>query len=224
MTLGAKAWGALALLAIAMAALIFVPARTVDYWQAWVYLTIFFGAAAVTTQDLIRRDPALLERRMRGGPTAEKRPTQRIIMFFTSLGFAALMIVPALDRHAGWSDVPLFLVLVGDAMVVVGFYFIFLVYRENSFTSATIDIVAEQRIVTTGPYAIVRHPMYAGALIYLAGTPLALASFWGFVPFVVIFAALLLRLFDEERLLREELPGYVEYQQQVRHRLVPGIW
>jgi protein-S-isoprenylcysteine O-methyltransferase Ste14 len=224
MTLGAKAWGALALLAIAMAALIFVPARTVDYWQAWVYLTIFFGAAAVTTQDLIRRDPALLERRMRGGPTAEKRPTQRIIMFFTSLGFAALMIVPALDRHAGWSDVPLFLVLVGDAMVVVGFYFIFLVYRENSFTSATIDIVAEQRIVTTGPYAIVRHPMYAGALIYLAGTPLALASFWGFVPFVVIFAALLLRLFDEERLLREELPGYIEYQQQVRHRLVPGIW
>jgi protein-S-isoprenylcysteine O-methyltransferase Ste14 len=224
MTLGAKAWGALALLAIAMAALIFVPARTVDYWQAWVYLTIFFGAAAVTTQDLIRRDPALLERRMRGGPTAEKRPTQRIIMFFTSLGFAALMIVPALDRHAGWSDVPLFLVLVGDAMVVVGFYFIFLVYRENSVTSATIDIVAEQRIVTTGPYAIVRHPMYAGALIYLAGTPLALASFWGFVPFVVIFAALLLRLFDEERLLREELPGYVEYQQQVRHRLVPGIW
>lgn len=224
MTLEAKAWGALALLAIAMAALIFVPARTFDYWQAWVYLTIFFGAAALTTQDLIRRDPALLERRMRGGPTAEKRPTQRIIMFFTSLGFAALMIVPALDRHAGWSDVSLFLVLVGDAMVVVGFYFIFLVYRENSFTSATIDIVAEQRIVTTGPYAIVRHPMYAGALIYLAGTPLALASFWGFVPFAVIFAALLLRLFDEEQLLREELPGYIEYQQKVRHRLVPGIW
>jgi protein-S-isoprenylcysteine O-methyltransferase Ste14 len=161
---------------------------------------------------------------MRGGPTAEKRPRQKIIMFFTSLAFAALMIVPALDRHAGWSDVPFAVVLIGDAMVVVGFYFIFLVYRENTFTSATIDVVAEQTVISTGPYAIVRHPMYASALIYLAGTPLALGSYWGLVPFAVIFASLLFRLFDEERLLREKLPGYIDYQQRVRHRLVPRIW
>jgi protein-S-isoprenylcysteine O-methyltransferase Ste14 len=223
-SLKTRAWFALGFLAVAMGILLFVPARTIHYWQAWVYLSVFFGAAALTTEYLIRSDPALLQRRMSGGPTAEKRRTQKIIMLFTSLGFAALLVVPALDHRYGWCKVPLSVVLAGDVLVAVGFYFIFLVYRENTFTSATIDVVAEQRVVATGPYAIVRHPMYASAMLYLAGTPLALGSYWGLVPLAGMVPFLVWRLFDEERLLRAKLPGYPEYQEKVRYRLVPWIW
>ena len=207
-----------------MTLLLFVPAGTVRYWQAWLYLAIFFAAATLTTKFLMRKDPALLERRMRGGPSAEKQPTQKLIMLFTSLGFIALLVVPALDYRFGWSMVPLAGVLVGDALVAVGFYFIFLVYKENTFTSATIEVVADQKVISTGPYAIVRHPMYASALLYLAGTPLALGSYWGFAPLVAMLPFLIWRLLDEERFLALNLPGYTEYQQKVRHRLLPGIW
>jgi len=207
-----------------MALLLFVPAGTVRYWQAWLYLSIFFGAAALTTMFLMRRDPALLERRMRGGPSAEKQPTQKFIMLCTSLGFIALLVVPALDYRFAWSMVPLAGVLVGDALVAVGFFLIFLVYKENTFTSATIEVAADQRVISTGPYAIVRHPMYASALLYLAGTPLALGSYWGFVPLVSMLPFLIWRLLDEERFLALNLPGYTEYQKRVRHRLIPGIW
>jgi protein-S-isoprenylcysteine O-methyltransferase Ste14 len=220
----ARAWFALAVLALVMGPPIFLIAGTVRYWQAWVYLAIFFGASALTTIYITRNDPALLERRMRGGPTAEKRPAQRVIMFFTVLGFVAALAVPALDHRYAWSEVPLSVVLVGDVLVVVGFYFIFLVYKENTFASATVQIVADQQVISTGPYAIVRHPMYASALLYLLGTPLALGSYWGLVPIAATLPFLIWRLFDEERLLRDQLAGYSDYQQKVRHRLLPGIW
>ena len=222
--LNARAWLALAILALVMALLLFVTAGTVRYWQAWLYLAIFFGAATLTTKFLIRKDPALLERRMRGGPSAEKRPTQKFIMLCTSLGFIALLVVPALDYRFAWSMVPRAGVLVGDALVAVGFYLIFLVYKENTFTSATIEVAADQKVVSTGPYAIVRHPMYASASLYLAGTPLALGSYWGFVPLVGTLPFLIWRLLDEERFLALNLPGYTDYQKKVRHRLVPRIW
>ena len=219
-----RAWVALAGLAVAMGLLIFVSAGTVRYWQAWVYLAIFFGASSLTTSYLIRNDPALLERRMSGGPTAEKRAVQKFIMLCTSAGFIALLVVPALDHRYHWSTVPLSGVVAGDVLVATGLYFIFLVYRENTFTSATIDVAPNQTVVSTGPYAIVRHPMYASALLYLAGTPLALGSCWGLAPLAGTLPFLIWRLFDEERFLRERLPGYTEYQQKVRHRLVPRIW
>ena len=224
MNLNTKAWLALAVLAFVMALLLFVSAGTVRYWQAWVYLSIFFGAGVLITKHLMRYDPALLERRMRGGPTAEKRPAQKVIMLFTSLGFIALFVVPALDYRFGWSTVPLSGVLVGDALIAVGFFFIFLVYKENTFTSATIEVAPGQKVISTGPYAIVRHPMYASALLYLAGTPLALGSYWGFVPLVGMLPFLIWRLFDEERFLALNLPGYIEYQKKVRHHLIPRIW
>ena len=106
----------------------------------------------------------------------------------------------------------------------IGFYFIFRVYRENTYTSATIEVAAGQTVISTGPYAIVRHPMYASALLYLTGTPLALASYWGLIPLAAMLPFLMWRLFDEERFLVENLPGYADYQQKVRHRLVPGVW
>jgi protein-S-isoprenylcysteine O-methyltransferase Ste14 len=222
--LNARAWLALVVLAVVMGLLLFISAGTVRYWQAWVYLSIFFAASALTTVLLMRTDPALLERRMSGGPTAEKRPIQQVIMLFTSLGFIALLVVPALDDRLAWSTVPLYGVVVGDALVAVGFYFIFLVYRENTFTSATIEVAADQKVISTGPYAIVRHPMYASGLLYLLGTPLALGSFWGLVPLAGMLPFLIWRLFDEERFLSRNLPGYTEYRTRVRHRLIPRIW
>ncbi len=223
-SLGARALLALAVLAVVMGLLLFVPAGTTHYWQAWVYLAIFTGASLLTTLYLITKDPALLQRRMSGGPTAEKEPRQRFIMFFTSLGFLGLLVVPALDHRFGWSAVPVYGTMAGDLLVVVGFYFIFLVYRENTFTSATIEVAKDQRVISTGPYAIVRHPMYASASLYLVGTPVALGSYWGLVPLVGMLPFLIWRLFEEERFLARKLPGYVEYQRKVQHRLLPRIW
>jgi protein-S-isoprenylcysteine O-methyltransferase Ste14 len=222
--LNAKAWLALAALAVVMGLLLFVSAGTIHYWQAWVYLSIFMGASVLTTLYLMRKDPALLERRMSGGPTAEKRPTQRFIMLCTSIGFIALLVVPAFDHRFGWSNVPLCVVLVGALLVAVGFALIVRVYRENTFSSATIEVIEGQQLVSTGPYAIVRHPMYASAFLYLIGTPLALGSYWGLLPIAAMMPFLIWRLLDEERLLAAELPGYSDYQKKVRFRLVPGIW
>ena len=222
--LATRAWVALGLTVVVMGLLLFLSAGTVRYWQGWVYLAIFTAASVLTTVDLVRRDPALLERRMSAGPTAEARPAQKVIMLCTSLGFVALLVVPALDHRFGWSAVPLGVVLVGDALVALGFYLIARVYRENTFTSATIQVVEGQRVVSTGPYARVRHPMYASAFLYLLGTPLALGSYWGLVPLVALMPFLIWRLLDEERFLARDLPGYAEYQRRVRYRLVPFVW
>src|SRR5262245_49702371 len=147
-----KAWVSLAVLVVVMGLLIFVSAGTVQYWQAWVYLAIFTGTSIVASVYLMRHDPALLARRMRGGPTEEKRPAQKLIMLFTSIGFVALLVVSALDVRLGWSSVPLAGVLAGDVLVLTGFSLIILVYRENSFASATIEIAPDQKVIASGPY------------------------------------------------------------------------
>jgi len=206
------------------AAIVFAGAGTLDYWQAWLYFIIFIILSLLITIYLIKNDPELLERRMRGGPTAEGRPAQRIIMIFMTLAFIGLLVVPGFDRRFGWSRVPDFVVIVGDILTIIGFYFIFRVYRENSFTSATIEIAANQRVIDTGPYSLVRHPMYSSALLYLAGTPLALGSYWGLLPIAVVIPCLIWRLFDEENMLTRELAGYGEYMTRVKYRLLPGLW
>src|SRR5215467_11934009 len=210
--LNLKAWFALAALAVAMGALVFASAGTVSYWQGWVYLAIFFGASALTTRYLMQRDPALLERRMSGGPTAETRPIQKVIMLGASASFIALLVVPAVAFRLQGPTMPAVVSLIGNLLVAIGFYFIFLVYRENTFTSATIELAPDQRVISTGPYAIVRHPMYASASLYIIGTPLALGSLWGFVPVFVMVPFLIWRMFDEERFLAQNLPGYGDYQ------------
>jgi protein-S-isoprenylcysteine O-methyltransferase Ste14 len=222
--INARAWLALAVLIVVMGLLLFVAAGTVHYWQAWVYLSIFTGASVLTTLYLVRKDPALLERRMSGGPTAEKQLTQKFIMLCTSISFIALLVVPAFDHRFGWSTVPLVGVMAADVLVAIGFYFTFLVYRENTFASATIEVTENQKVISTGPYAIVRHPMCASASLYLPGTPLALGSFFGLVPIAAMMPFLIWRLFDEESFLARNLPGYTEYQKRVKHRLVPFVW
>jgi protein-S-isoprenylcysteine O-methyltransferase Ste14 len=176
------------------------------------------------TQYLIANDPALLERRVKGGPTEETEPRQRLIMVFMSIGFIALIVIPGLDHRFGWSQAPAIVAFAGNALVAAGFFAVFLVFRQNTFASSTIGVVEGQTLVSTGPYAIVRHPMYAGALIYLVGTPLALDSYWGLAALLLMAPFLIWRLVDEERVLERRLPGYSDYKHKIRYRLLPGVY
>jgi protein-S-isoprenylcysteine O-methyltransferase Ste14 len=219
-----RAFGGLLVLVLAIAALLFIPAGTLDYWQAWTFLGVYSTASLAITLYLMKNDPKLLERRMRGGPAAEKEPTQKIIMLFASAGFIGLLIIPALDNRFGWSHMPPAVALVGDGLLALGWLAIFFVFKENSFTSATIELAPDQKVISTGPYALVRHPMYAGGLVMLAGIPIALGSWWGLLVLVATMPALVWRLLDEEKFLARNLPGYVEYQEKVRYRLIPHVW
>ncbi len=223
-SLNKKAFGGLLILFVVMALLLFAPAGTLAYWQGWVFLAVYFAFSLVLTLYLMKKDPALLARRMSGGPFAEKEPVQKIIMGFASLGFIGLLMVPAIDRRFGWSQMPLYVTLAGDALVALGWSGIFFVFRENSFTSATIELAVDQQVISTGPYALVRHPMYAAALLMLFGIPLALGSWWGVLIMVAIVPAVIWRLLDEERFLAGNLSGYVEYQGRVHYHLLPLLW
>jgi protein-S-isoprenylcysteine O-methyltransferase Ste14 len=222
--LGRRAFAGLAKFQIALAFLIFLPAWSLTYWQGWLYWLVFGAASAVVTLYFLRHDPALVERRMKAGPGAEQEPTQKRILWLASAALVALYVVSALDRRFGWSFVPARLALLGDALVLLGYYGIFLTLRENSFAAATVRVEQDQRVVATGPYALVRHPMYSAALLMFAGTPLALASLWGLVPVALLAAAVIRRLLDEENYLARNLTGYEEYRRKVRWRLVPGAW
>jgi protein-S-isoprenylcysteine O-methyltransferase Ste14 len=222
--LNAKAWFGLVCLAIVMALVLFGSARTIDYWQAWLYLGIFFGASTLTTIYLMKNDPALLRRRLSAGPAAEKETTQKIVMLFAFAAFIAMLVVPALDHRFRWSSVPLFAVMAGDALTALCFYITFLVYRENTFTSATIEIAQGQTVISTGPYAVVRHPMYAGGSLLFLGTPFALGSYWGLLALAAAWPALIWRLLEEEKFLAKNLSGYLDYCQKVRWRLIPGLF
>ncbi|HEX4608045.1 MAG TPA: isoprenylcysteine carboxylmethyltransferase family protein [Urbifossiella sp.] len=223
MSLNTRAWLWLAAVVVALGLLLFIPAGSADYWQAWAYLAVFAACAAAVTLYLMKYDPALLERRMHGGPAAETEPAQRVIMGVVSVAYVAMFVISGLDRRFEWSAVPAYAVAGGYALVVAGFAVEFLVFRENSFTSATIAVGAGQVVVSTGPYALVRHPMYDGALLMLLGTPPALGSWWGLLAFVPLAAGIVWRLLDEERFLSRNLPGYAAYCARVRSRLIPGI-
>jgi protein-S-isoprenylcysteine O-methyltransferase Ste14 len=214
----------LLVLFLTMALLIFGGAGTLRYWQAWTFLAIYFATAGAMTCYLIRNDPALAARRMSGGPWAENEPAQKIIMSLASLGFIALLALPAIDHRFAWSELSAYAVLSGDMLILLGWLGIFFVFRENSFSSATIEVSADQRVISTGPYAWVRHPMYAAGLVMLLGIPIALGSAWGVLVVVAIVPALIWRLVDEEAFLTRNLPGYRAYRDRVRHRLVPLIW
>jgi protein-S-isoprenylcysteine O-methyltransferase Ste14 len=203
---------------------IFAPAGSFNFWQAWVYSIIFFMSSATISAYLWKRDPELLARRVEAGPVEEKEKTQKIIQVFASLLFISILIVPSLDHRFGWSNVPLYIVIIGDILVVLGFFLVFLVFKENTFAAATIEIATDQKVITTGPYSMVRHPMYSGALIMLFGTPLALGSWWELLVFIPFTLIIILRLLDEEKFLSKNLTGYNEYCQKVRYRLIPFLW
>jgi protein-S-isoprenylcysteine O-methyltransferase Ste14 len=214
----------LAGLALAMGVLIFASAGTLDFWQAWLFLACYFAASLVVSLWLQRHDPALLRRRMRGGPFAEGERSQKIIMTITSIGFIALLVVPGFDRRFGWSEMPDAVAIIGDMLLLAGWLGILAVFRANSYAAATIQVASGQKVVSTGPYAIVRHPMYAAALLMLLGIPISLGSWWGALVLLALLPALGWRLLDEERLLLRDLEGYAGYRRKVPWRLIPHLW
>jgi protein-S-isoprenylcysteine O-methyltransferase Ste14 len=219
-----KTFFSLAVLVLVMGGFIFIPAGTLDYWQAWLFLACYFAASLVVSLWLARHDPALLQRRMRGGPFAEGGLSQKLIMTLISAGFVALLAVPGLDRRNGWSNMPGAIAILGEALLLAGWAGILLVFRANSFAAATIQIASDQRVISTGPYSVVRHPMYAAALLMFLGIPVSLGSWWGILVLLAIVPALAWRLVDEERMLLRDLNGYADYRRKVRWRLIPLLW
>jgi len=222
--LNGRAFGGILKMMVFLAALVFLPAWTVHYWQGWICLLVFFACVMGITLHLMKNDPALLERRMSAGASAEKEKSQKVIQALTSMAFVALFVVSSIDHRLGWSVVPAYVAIGGDALIVLGLVFVFLVFKANSFTSGIIEVAADQTVISTGPYGLVRHPMYLGALLMLFGIPIALGSWWGEVAMVPMIAGIVLRLLDEEKFLARNLRGYDDYRHQVRYRLAPFLW
>ncbi|MCA2241029.1 MULTISPECIES: methyltransferase family protein [Mycobacterium] len=204
--------------------ILLLPAGTLHYWQAWVFIAVFTVATIVPTVYLSRANPAALQRRMRAGPRAEPRTAQKFIITGSFLGLFATMVFSALDHRFDWSSVPAWLSLLGDVLVAIGLGIAMLVIVQNSYAGATVTVEADQTVVSGGLYQFVRHPMYVGNVIMMIGIPLALDSYWGLLFVIPGTIVLALRIFDEEKLLIHELPGYREYAERVRYRLVPYIW
>ncbi|HTZ56381.1 MAG TPA: isoprenylcysteine carboxylmethyltransferase family protein [Candidatus Acidoferrum sp.] len=209
---------------LALLAVIFIPAGTLKYWQAWTLIGVYAVCGTWLAVITRKRNRALFELRMKQGPRAEKSPVQRVIVTLLYAGYLAEFVLAALDHRSGWSVVPPLVAIAGDAIVVLGFYVYFIVMRENSFASGAIELNAGQHVVSTGPYGIIRHPMYVGLLLTLFGVPLAMGSYWALTIFAAEIVVIVWRLLDEEQFLVENLPGYAEYRTQTRWRLVPGLF
>ena len=209
---------------VALWFLLFLPAGSLSYWQGWLLWVHFCVWCTALTLYFLEHDPALVERRLSAGPGAEREPSQKRIQFLASIAVVSIFLFSALDYRFGWSTVSVAVVFMGNGLVALGFLIVALVFRANSFAAAIIEVAPGQTVVATGPYAVVRHPMYAGAVLMFAGIPLALGSLWGLVGVAAMAATLVIRLLDEERYLARHLPGYDEYRRRVRYRLVPGAW
>ena len=199
----------------------FVPAGTLDYWEAWVYCAVLLVPFVFVLTYILRKDPELLARRIR---LNEKEPAQRRIIRASSLIFFTGFLIPGLDHRYGWSDIPVEAVLAANVLVIVGYALVFLVFKENPFASRVVEVEPDQRVISSGPYALVRHPMYLGTSIMWLATPIALGSYWALPVFLILPIVLVYRIMNEEEVLQRELPGYREYTQTVKYRLIPGIW
>jgi protein-S-isoprenylcysteine O-methyltransferase Ste14 len=209
---------------IAFGFILFGPAGTFHYWQAWLFIVVFTLASTVPAIYLARTNPAALQRRMRAGPRAETRAAQKFIITGAFLSLLAMMAFSAFDHRMGWSTVPPWVSVLGDALVTAGLGLAMLVIIQNSYAGATVTVEAGQQVASGGVYKLVRHPMYVGNVIMMVGMPLALGSYWGLLFVVPGVAVLVFRILDEEKLLIHDLPGYREYAQHVRYRLVPNVW
>jgi protein-S-isoprenylcysteine O-methyltransferase Ste14 len=204
--------------------LLFLPAGTLNYWQAWAFIVTFVAVTVFPTIYLARTNPAALQRRMRAGPLAEGRTLQKVVMTGVFLALFAMVVFSAYDHRMGWSPVPDWVSLLGDALVAVGLGIAMLVVIQNSYAAATVTVESGQTLASGGVYRHVRHPMYVGTLVVVIGIPLALGSYWGLLFVIPNLAVIVFRILDEEKLLTQELAGYPEYTQRVRYRLMPYIW
>lgn len=204
-----------------IALIVILPAGKWDYWQGWMYLGTLFIPMFFVLAYFIKNDPALLERRMR---MREKEAAERKIIAISYLYFLAAFILPGLDVRFGWSNVPPPVSIIADGIVFAGYMIFVWVMTVNSFLSRTVEVDAHQQVVSTGPYAMVRHPMYFGVSLLYLTSPVALGSYWALLPALLIIPLLVARIRNEEEVLRRELPGYVEYTKKVKYRLLPGVW
>ena len=204
--------------------MVFWPAGTFDYWRGWAFIAVFATATIIPSICLAATNPAALKRRMQAGPAAETRPLQKIIITFAFLSMGAMIVVSALDFRFGWSSVPAAVSVVGDVLVGVGLLIAMITTIQNGYAAANINVESGQKVVSTGVYSVVRHPMYFGNVVLMIGIPLALGSYWGLLFVIPGLAVLVTRILDEEKVLTQQLAGYADYAQQVHSRLVPYVW
>jgi len=223
-SLGMRAFLGVGFFALIMAAALCLSAWSLRYWQGWTFGAVFAASNAWLTMHFLKKDPALIERRMKSGLSAEKEKSQKIIQRLIMLVFIALVIFPGFDHRYGWSRVPIWAVAAGDALVALGMCLVYFVFRENSFAASVIQVDTGQSVISTGPYGHVRHPMYAGVLVMLLGVPVALGSVWGMLFCVPMVLLIVWRLTDEEKFLKKNLAGYEAYCAKTRYRLVPGVF
>lgn len=199
----------------------FLSAWTFRYWQAWAYLLTIAVPMSVFGMYAFKHDPKLLERRLK---TKEKREKQKLVQKFAVVPLLMTFVLPGFDVRYGWSQVPVFLCLIGLALVLFGYVFTLYVFKVNSFAARIVDVEKGQKVITTGPYALVRHPMYFAMVFFYGATPLALGSYWALILAAFVFPVFIIRIKDEEKELIENLEGYREYTQKVKFRFIPGIW
>ena len=201
--------------------LIFIPAGSLKFWNGWLFIGALFIPMLGVMIYLLIRDPDLLAKRMK---TKEKEKTQKRYLFFSIIVSLIIFIVPGLDFRYGWSDVPLPVVLISTLIMVAGYLMFFTVMRQNTFASRVIEIQDEQKLIDTGLYSLVRHPMYSGAIVLFGFSPLVLGSFYALIPVIFIPLLLVIRIKNEEKVLLEGLKGYDEYMKKVKYRIIPLIW
>jgi len=204
-----------------VAAFLFIPAGSFRYWQGWVFMALLFLPMPITSVYFLKRDPQLVERRLR---TEEKSSAQKTIIRWAQLIVFASLLIPGLDYRFGWSRVPLGLTILSQVFFFAGYLITLWVMKENSFASRTVQVEEGQKVISTGPYRLVRHPMYFGAVLMLLLTPGALGSWWALPGFLLAIPLIVLRLLHEEKMLCRDLPGYSDYCLRTRSRLLPLLW
>jgi len=215
-----KAFVVPAIIMIGMALMLFLPAGSLKYWQGWIWWMVIAGMTLYITSFFVQRDPGLLARRMKVQEKETPPLTVRLMSFLSLLTF----LIPGFDYRFHWSAVPVWLVIAANGIVLTGYVLIFRVFKENSYASTVIQVEKEQQVISTGPYAVVRHPMYTGLLLIMLFTPWALGSYWALVFAVLFIPVILWRIKREEQVLSNQLPGYMNYIEKTRYRLIPFIW
>lgn len=216
----AKAYRVSIIIAIVIGLVLFVPAGSLRYWEGWIYWSVTFIMTMFITAYFLKKNPELLARRNQFKEKEPQRGIMRVISFLSMVGF----LIPGFDYRFHWSAVPVWVIIASNAVVFLGYVFIFFVFKENSYASTIIQVEKEQQVITTGPYAIVRHPMYTGLLLTLLFTPLALGSYWALIFFLLSIPTTIFRIKKEEEVLLRDMPGYKDYCLKTRYRLIPSIW
>jgi protein-S-isoprenylcysteine O-methyltransferase Ste14 len=217
----------IAFLFVVIGLALFLAAGTVAWPAGWAFLVLFLGFTVVISLWLLRHSPGLLTERMTGIGQSNQKTWDKVFYALANVLFLAWLVVMPLDAvRFQWSHMPGWLQMLGALLLLGSFYLFFLTFRENAYLSPAVRLQSErgQRVVSTGPYQYVRHPMYATAIIFLVGTTFLLGSWYGFIPALVLIVGIAFRAVQEERTLRAELPGYEEYMAQVKYRLIPYVW